>query len=306
MISTLPLTFVTIVEQGSITMAAAELNLAKSAVSQNLKRLEDHLGVKLATRTTRTFNLTPAGERYYLRCKEILTLSQRASTEMEAFGATPAGPITITAPHAMIAPIIAPAMAKVVGLFPMLRPSVIADDKRLGLVAGAIDVSITIGGLKDSSLKARRVGTLRDVLCVSPKLLDDRYIDPCGDLGAGTLSAIQSLPYIAHAREGRVAQHTLQHVHTNRQLQVSFNPTFYGNTVEALIAFACEGLGVALLPDLAVVDEFKRGALVKVFPQHSLEEEPIYAVHAYDTLAPGSVLEVIGAVQAALKQSLRN
>lgn len=299
MLSTLPLTFVTIVERGSITQAADELSLAKSAVSQNLKRLEDQLGVKLATRTTRRFNLTPAGERYYLRCKEILALSQKASTEMEDFGATPAGPITITAPHAMIAPIIAPAMAKVVRMFPRLRPSVIADDKRLDLVADGIDVSITVGVLRDSSLKARKVGVLRDVLCVSPNLLDQKHIGT----DANTVLAIQSLPYVAHVREGPVVEYALRQVQTNKQLQVRFQPTFYGNTVEALAAFAREGLGVALLPDLAVIDDLESGVLVKALPDHTLGEEPIYAVHAYDTLPPKSVLEVIGAVQAELRRS---
>lgn len=299
MLSTLPLTFVTIVERGSITLAADELNLAKSAVSQNLKRLEDQLGVKLATRTTRRFNLTPAGERYYERCKEILTLSQKASTEMEDFGATPAGPITITAPHAMIAPIIAPAMAKVVGMFPRLRPSVLADDKRLDLVAGGIDVSITVGILRDSSLKARKIGVLRDVLCVSPTLLDQRHIGT----DANTELAIQSLPYIAHARENRAAEYALRQSQTDKELRVRFQPTFYGNTVEALVALAREGLGVALLPDLAVVDDLESGVLVKAFPDYALEEEPIYAVHAYDALPPRSVLEVIEAVQSELRRS---
>lgn len=129
-------------------------------------------------------------------------------------------------------------------------------------------------------------------------LLDNRYTDR----DANTLSVIQSLPYIAHAREGRLAEYALRQLQTNEELHVRFQPTFYSNTVEALVAFACEGLGVALLPDLAVVDELECGALVKVFPQHTLEEEPIYAVHAYDMLPPRSVLEVIAAVQAELKR----
>ena len=118
MLSTLPLTFVTIVDSGSITRAADELNLAKSAVSQNLKRLEQQLDIKLATRSTRRFSLTPAGERYYQRCKEVLMLSKLAETELEAYGSKPSGPFTITAPHALIAPVVAPAMTTVSRRFP--------------------------------------------------------------------------------------------------------------------------------------------------------------------------------------------
>lgn len=298
MLSTLPLTFVTIAEKGSISLAAEELNLGKSAVSQNLKRLEEQLGVKLANRTTRKLTLTPAGEQYYGRCKDMLALSQRASTEMEAFGATPSGPITITAPHAMIAPVVAPAMARLVGTFPHLRPSVIADDRRLDLIGGGIDVSITVGALTDSRLKARKIGALRDVLCASPKLM---RLEQDGT-APGARSELHPLPYISHAREHGAVKYDLTDLKTGASLKVHFQPTFHGNTIEALVAFAREGLGVALLPDLAIGDDLERGTLVEVFPDHVLEENPIYAVHAYDNLPPRSVLEVIGAVQAELRQ----
>jgi len=292
MLSTLPLTFVTIAEKGSITLAADELSLAKSAVSQNLKRLEEQLSVKLANRTTRKLTLTPAGERYYARCKEVLALSQKASTEMEAFGATPSGPITITAPHAMMAPVVAPALAQVVQKYPLLRPTVIADDQRLDLVAGGIDLSISVGALADSSLKARKVGALRDILCASPDLLRDTPTDG--------LSGLQMLPYISHIREPRLVEHKLQNRTTRKPLKVFFQPTFHCNTVESLVAFAREGLGVALLPDLAIRKEIESGDLVEVFPDHVLEEKPVYAVHAYENLTPKSVMEVIGAVQEKL------
>ena len=297
MLSTLPLTFVAIAETGSITLAADELDLAKSAVSQNLKRLEGQLGVKLATRTTRRFSLTPAGERYYVRCKEILALSKMASTEMEDFGATPSGPITVTAPHAMIAPVIAPVMSRIMQKHPGLRPSVIADDERLDLIAAGIDLSITVGDLADSSLRARKVGVLRNVLCVSPGLLDN----PQSKSSPATIQAVQSLPYIAHSRERRSAEHRLKSLKSAKPLQLSFKPVLFGNTVEALVAFAREGLGVAMLPEYAVVNDLALGNLVRVFPDYCSEGKAIYAVHAYDDMPPKSVTEIITAVQAELK-----
>ncbi len=297
MLSTLPLTFVTIAETGSITLAADELDLAKSAVSQNLKRLEEQLGVKLATRTTRRFSLTPAGERFYARCKEILALSKMASTEMEDFGATPSGPITVTAPHAMIAPVIAPAMSRVMQTHPGLTPSVIADDQRLDLIAAGIDLSITVGDLADSSLRARKVGVLRNVLCASPDLLERSHRNS----SSAAIPTVQSLPYIAHSGERPSVEHRLRSLSTAKPLQLRLKPTLFGNTVEALAAFAREGLGVAMLPEYAIANDLERGNLVRVFPDHSSEEKAIYAVHAYDDMPPKSVVEVINAVQAELK-----
>lgn len=127
MLSPLPLSFFIIVETGSISQAAEALGVAKSAVSQNLKRLEERLGVKLAIRTTRQFSLPPAGKKYYQHCKGLLALSQRAETEMEVFGAEPAGPLTITAPHAFIGPVIAPGILQLKKRFPRVEPVAIAD-----------------------------------------------------------------------------------------------------------------------------------------------------------------------------------
>ncbi|WFE88412.1 LysR substrate-binding domain-containing protein [Roseibium porphyridii] len=300
MLSVLPQTFVTVVETGSITRAAEDMNLAKSAVSQNLKRLETQLDVKLAVRTTRRLSLTPAGKRYYQKCKELIALSRLAQTEMEAFGARPSGPITITAPHALIATVIAPAIALVRRQFPHLTPQVIADDKRLDLVAEGIDVSLTVGDLPDSSLKARRVGALRDVLCVAPELLDAA---PSADDPA-FMEWAQSLPYIAHVREPENLEHILQSQEGGNPIRLCFKTSFRSNTVEAIAALAREGLGVALLPDIGVVEDLRAKRLVPLFSKHTLEPTPVYALHAYEKLQPGSVRATIKAIETILASAV--
>ncbi|MGG9998630.1 LysR family transcriptional regulator [Pseudovibrio ascidiaceicola] len=301
MLSTLPLSFVTVVETGSITRAADELNIAKSAVSQNLKRLEQQLDVKLAIRTTRHLSLTPAGERYYQRCKEILALSRQAETEMESFGAVPSGPITITAPHAFITPVIAPALALVKEKFPNLQPSVIAEDKRLNLITEGIDVAISVGQLPDSTLQARRIGTLRDILCAAPAVMENApaFDDPI------YWQWVQSLPYIAHTREPAVVRHRLPALVGAESVDVSFRSAVKANTIEAIAAFARNALGVALLPDIAIAQDLKAGTLLPLLTLVEPEPTPIYAVHSYDTLPPKSVQETITAIQQALAKALQ-
>lgn len=296
MISILPLTFVTIVETGSITRAADKLNMAKSAVSQNLKRLEAQLGVKLANRTTRKFSPTPAGERYYLRCKEILVLSKLASTEIEEFGATPSGKITLTAPHAMISRLVAPAISKVLSQFPLLRPTIIADDQRLDLISMGIDLSVTVGSLADSNLKAKKIGVLRDILCVSSNLL----AEPQSKNLNAKIAIAQALPYIAHIREQSIIKHQLIDSKSKKELSIEFKPTLYSNSIEALLAFVRQGLGVAMLPEFTIVDDLKSGRLIQLFPHYSMKETPIFATHAYDNMPPQSVVEVIRAIQKEL------
>ncbi|WP_298938526.1 LysR family transcriptional regulator [uncultured Ruegeria sp.] len=295
-LSTLPLNFVTIVETGSITRAADELGLAKSAVSQSLKKLEAQLGIKLAVRTTRHLSLTPAGERYYRRCKDVLALAKQAATEMEAYGAIPSGPIKITAPHVLIAPIIAPAMAKVMHQFPELEPTVIADDARLDLIAEGIDVAIAVGVLRDSNLRARKIGSLRDILCVAPSLMAHAPPSDTPEFAKW----VQGLPYIAHLREPSAVIHSIPTKDHTKPVTLKFNPSFCCNTLDAIAACTREGLGVAFLPDIRVAQEIEDGSLVRLCEQLLPDPTPIHAVHTYDTLVPRSVKEVIEAVRAAL------
>ncbi|WP_241482300.1 LysR family transcriptional regulator [Leisingera sp. ANG-Vp] len=296
MLSPLPLSFVAIVETGSISRAAEDLGIAKSAVSQNLKRLEERLDVKLANRTTRQFALTPAGKKYYQYCKGLLALSQRAETEMEVFGAEPAGPLKITAPHAFIGPVIAPAMLRLKQRFPRLEPVVIAEDKRLDLISEGIDVAITVGHLPDSSLRARRIGEICDVLCVSPALMSEApaAADPA------YCQWVQSLPYLAHMREPLTVAHSIPVAGCDKSSVVRFTPNLRSNTIEALVSFAREGLGVALLPNISVFKYLQAGDLLQLCPPTENEPEPIFAVHAYDTLAPKSVQEVIDTISTAI------
>lgn len=290
--SPLAQTFITIVEHGSITSAAEHLGLAKSAVSQHLKRLENELAVSLAVRTTRTFRLTPAGERYYERIKEIVSLTKRARTEMEAFGANPSGPITLTAPHAMMAPIITPALKSVLKQYPGLTPNVIAEDKRLDLTQMGIDIAITVGHLPDSTLKARKVGVMEDILCAHSDLAQT-FVP----------TAPQDCAYIAHTREPKnQLTLTMQHYDSDERLELDFRPSFVVNTIEALRALTLQGLGIARLPDFCVADDLEEGSLQRVCPDHSLGLTPIYAVHVYDRHPPKSIGAIIDAVKEQLSQ----
>lgn len=293
-ISSLSRSFVTIVDKGSITAAAVELGMAKSAISQNLKQLEHQLGVKLAIRTTRRFNLTPAGQRYYNRCKEILSLAQLASNEMENYGATPSGPLRITAPHAMITPIVAPALSHLLSEYPLIKPIIVADDRRLDLIANALDLSITVGALADSTLKAMKVGTMHDVLCISQRLVDDRKLD----MGPNCVSEVQGLPYIRHMREPSHSTEIVLKSKTNtKPITVRLNPALTGNTVEALLAMTRQGLGIALLPSFAVEQSIRSGTLIELFPHHHIDEKDIHAVHAYHTHVPTSVRRLVELVK---------
>lgn len=185
--------------------------------------------------------------------------------------------------------------------FPNLQPSVIAEDKRLNLITEGIDVAISVGQLPDSTLQARRIGSLRDILCAAPAVMENApaFDDPI------YWQWVQSLPYIAHTREPAVVRHRLPALVGAESIDVSFRSAVKANTIEAIAAFARNALGVTLLPDIAIAQDLKAGTLLPLLTLVEPEPTPIYAVHSYDTLPPKSVQETITAIQQALAKALQ-
>ena len=300
LLSSLTRTFVAVVEAGTVTQAADDLGMAKSTISQNLKTLETVLNVKLIHRTTRRQNLTPAGERYYYRCKEIIAIAQIASEEIQSIDVNPTGPIRVTAPHAMITPIIAPALSHLVGKFSNLTPKLVADDRRLDLIEHGLDVAITVGDLPDSSYNAQRVGYLEDVLCASPDLLERN-----GIVGSSlSESELGSLPFIIHQRQGlNNTTHRLIHQKSGAELILRARPSVLGNSIEAIAALTRQGMGVAVLPNFSVAQSMQEGSLIQICDAFRFPLKPITAVHPFGKIPPKAVKQFIVEVRRALASS---
>ena len=297
LLSPLTRTFVAVVEAGTVTRAADDLGMAKSTISQNLKTLETILHVKLIHRTTRRQNLTPAGERYYQRCKEIIAVAHVAAEEIQSIDTNPTGPIKVTAPHAMISPVIAPALSRLVEKFANLQPKLVADDRRLDLIEHGLDVAVTVGVLPDSSYSAQRIGYLEDVLCASPDLLM-RHGIATSDMSESELG---SLPFICHLRQGVNDEHRIVHRKNGTELILRARPDVLGNSIEAIAAMARQGMGIAILPNYSVAQSMQEGSLVQICDAFRFPLKPISAVHPYGKIPPRAVQQFIADARCVLQ-----
>jgi DNA-binding transcriptional LysR family regulator len=289
--------FIAIVEAGSVTGAAERLGMGKSGVSDALKQLEHDLGVQLLMRTTRRQNLTPMGEKFYRRCKELSALSHLAIEEVNEYLAEPIGPIRITAPHATIDCAVAPAIASLIARYPRVEPELIVDDKRIDLIKHRISLALTVGDLSDSEFKARRVGRLNDVLCVAPVLYKRFDIKSilCGD---STL--ISDLPYVAHRWEGSEINYDLKHKKVNQSVGFRFKPIATANSVHAVLSLILKGVGVGLLPHVFLKEHLKKGNLIELLPEYEPRTSSVFAVHPFGVTPPLSVRLMIDEIRAAL------
>ena len=269
--------FTHVVDYGSISAASLALNLSKSVISQQLKSLEEAVGVQLLQRTTRRQILTPAGQGFYRHCRSMLASSELAWSEAREAQNLPAGSITLSAPHALIEGIIAPSIGELVSKYEKITPNILIDDKRVNLVEDGIDLAVRVGQLPSSDYKQILLGRFREVLCASPKYISDNTID---------ITQLSALDYIANAWQGKTIQHEAFHIHTGESQQFAFIANRFSNSLAAVVAMAKASTGLAFIPDFIFSQYEKEKQLVNVLPNYTFPARPVYALHAFRNKTP--------------------
>ncbi|MCK2165949.1 LysR family transcriptional regulator [Thalassospira xiamenensis] len=155
-------------ELGSFAAAGRKLGLSASAVGKAVDRLEQRLGVKLLTRTTRSLTLTGEGEILYRYASRILSDLQEAERELLSAQNTPQGRLKISVPTVMGRSIVLPALGTFAADYPDVTLEISLDDLKVDLIEGGYDLVVRLGELEDSNLHARRIGPHAFTTCASP------------------------------------------------------------------------------------------------------------------------------------------
>ncbi len=164
--------FVQIVDSGSISKAAEQMGMAKSAVSRRLVELERELGVQLLIRTTRKSSLTDAGERTYHQALQMLADMREIRSEASRANSELQGRLKIAVPLSFGLQHLSSVLLKFSNLHPKLELHVDFSDRHIDLVEEGFDLAVRISVLQDSSLIARRLAPIEIVVCASPEYLE--------------------------------------------------------------------------------------------------------------------------------------
>ena len=273
--------FVGVVEAGSFTAAADKLDVNKAVVSHQVAKLEAELKTTLLMRTTRRLQTTEAGQLFYDRCLNILRDVEFASGELMSGAETPSGTLTLTAPIAYGTRIVAGAISKYLKQFPQMKVSANFDEVRLDQIENQLDLSISLGALKDSTAQARRLGSFERYVVCSPEF--SRQLGPIQspkELAKKSWIMNRSVPNPTHLRFSNA----------NRQVVVTDIVTAVTtNRVNAVHALAIAGAGIAPLPDYVVASDIKAGRLVRLIPKWKLPALGIYIVYPNSRFRPAKV-----------------
>jgi len=262
--------FITVVEAGSFTAAAAALDITPSAVSKQITKLEDRLGVQLLARTTRRVALTEVGAAYYERCQRIMSEVNDAEGMVSNLRATPRGLLRVSVPVILGQLHFAPAAPEFLREYPEVHLELVMNDHSVNLVEEKFDVVVRIDEAPESSMIARRLAPNRRVVCAAPGYLEAHGIPRVPE----DLKEHNCLTYGAHY------PHKEWYFRTGagrRAVQVAGN--FQSNNAAALRAAALGGLGLALLPTFIVGNDIRQGLLRPVLTGAVSSDTAIYAVY---------------------------
>ena len=263
--------FVRVVERGSFTLAAEDLNLSRAVVSKYLTRLEERLGARLLHRTTRRLSLTEAGAALFEASRGALERIEEAEAAVAQFQAEPRGRLRVSAPMSFGILHLGPALADFARAYPKVTLDVKLDDRYVNLVEEGIDVAVRIGSLTDSTLVARKLAITNAVVCASPEYLA-RHGEPESPEDLATHNCL-IYSYLSSANLWRFA------ASGGREIPVAVNGSLRINNGIVLTEAAVAGHGILLTPSFYVAPLLRSGRLKRILAGYKLKELGIYAVY---------------------------
>jgi len=272
--------FVRIVERGSLTAAARDLGKTLPAMSRSLRFLEERLGARLLTRTTRAIALTEFGQQYYESCRRILRDLEDAENLASETGQVAQGLVRITAPIMFGRMHIAPLAAQFLTEHPRVQIDMQLTDSVVSMVDESIDLSIRFGTLHDSSLVAIPLGHAGRVLCAAPRYWTAH----------GKPQHPQDLKqHHCLASRGLGQERGWQFRVNEEERYWAINTTCICNDALALINVALNGGGIAQVMSYHVAQEIAEGKLVTALDDYAPKVQPIHAVYPSGKLLPAKV-----------------
>lgn len=273
-------TFVAVADHGGFNAAARALNRSAPTITRLVSGLEERIGTRLFTRTTRQIALTEAGARLYGDARRIL--EDLAAAEASAAGAheAPQGTLSVTAPVIFGQRYIAPILRDFLDANPRVTARALFVDRIVHMIEEGLDVAVRIGELPDSSLTAIRVGQVRQVVVAAPAYLEAHGIPETPEaLGAHRLAVPQM--------ESRAA--TWRFVSEAGTREIALDPRLAVSGLGPCIDAARAGWAVTRALSYQVADELASGRLVEILKGFETRRVPVHLVHAEGRLGAAKI-----------------
>jgi DNA-binding transcriptional LysR family regulator len=262
-------TFVRVVETGSLSAVAREMNASQSTVSRQITSLEEHFGVRLFHRTTRHLGLTDDGENLHEHAMNVLNMVEGMETALGQGKSSPSGHVRVATPVSL-GLILMDRVPKLMSRYPGLSVELVMDDNPGDMIEGRLDLAIRSGEVVNQSLIKRSLGDVMRVAVAAPEYLARRGMprEP---------SELVDHECIVHRVTPSDSEWRL--IGPEGTVSVTVHGALSTNNHAAVRGAALGGLGIALLPEYQVVDDVLGGRLQRVLPDFTSEALPAFLVY---------------------------
>ncbi|MCZ4061595.1 LysR substrate-binding domain-containing protein [Pantoea sp. LMR881] len=282
-------TFIRVVETGSFSAAARQLNVGQPAVSKIVAQLESRLQTRLLTRSTHGLMPTEAGQRFYERARVALQEADEAELAARGAGKGLSGKLRISAATTFARLHIIPQLPRFLEEHPELNVDVILDDRVIDLIAEGIDISLRMGNLPDSSAVARKLATSPRSVIATPG-----YLTQKGEPQTpAELAEHEAILYNPQPSLWSFTRHgTVISISVSGRLRVS--------AAEGQRAAVLSHMGLCIASDWMFADELEKGAVRKVLTAWELPSVDLWAVFPNGRLASAKARQFAGFVEAIM------
>lgn len=284
------------IEEGSLSAAARKLRVPVTTLTRNVNELEALVGTKLLVRSTRKLELTDAGADYVVSAKQILEQvdeqERRAAGEFTA----PQGELVVTTPVQVARLRVLPVIDQFLALYPKIRIRLLQSDRNLDLIDSHADVAIRVGRLRDSSLVATRVGSLRVVVVASKELLRNRGEPTTPEQLRGYPCVVFDSPYLSPWR--------FRNPDTGVISKIAEVPRLLVSSPDAAVDSAIDGIGATLVLEHDVDAAIKAGKLDYILQEFEVEPIPVHIVYLSRNAMPLKLRRFIDFAVPKLREEL--
>jgi DNA-binding transcriptional LysR family regulator len=249
--------FLTVAEERSFTRAARRLGVSPSAMSHAMRSLEENIGVRLLSRTTRSVAPTEAGEELLARLRPALTEVQEALLQVSGLRNKPAGRVRLLAPRLAANTVLAPKLGQIAREYPDIVLDITTDDSRMDIVAEGFDAGIHFGEYIEKDMIAVRVSPdLTPAIVGSPGFVQT-YGRPKSPRDLVRYRCI-------NFRHGDAGLYRWEFEKGKRSVSVAVRGSLIVDDVDLVIHAALDGAGLAYVSEDRIAPQLASGALVRV------------------------------------------
>lgn len=251
-------TFVRVYELGSMSAAGRDLRISPAVTSARISQLEDHLGVRLFQRTTRSLTPTEQGRAFYEGAVEVLHSVEAAEARVMDLTENPRGTLFVAAPLGLGRRLLAPQVPEFLDTYPEITLRLRLTDRNVDLPGEGLDLAFFLGQPQDSTLRIRKIADCRRILCASPSYVERRGMPQSGD------DLVRDGHDCLNLRYPGATEFRWQLVTPDGPRKFAVSGRYECDDGDVLTGWALAGRGIALKPVFEVAEHLTSGALVPV------------------------------------------